>query len=399
MTADAAPAPQTFTFPFRRDSPIQPPPDYPSLRAARVTRITMPTGDPAYLLGRYEDARRLLADPRLSSDLSRPGTPQLTSFPPDDSMHHSDPPRHTRLRTLVSKAFTPRRVAAMRPRVQELATQLVDAMVEQGPPADLNAAFAHPLPITVICELLGVPAADQGEFRGWADRLVALADVPAPLIAQAYMAMRDYLARLVADKRAHPADDMLSALVQARDGSDRLSESELLSMATLLLIAGYETSIHQIGSAVVMLLLHPEQLAALRAQPSAIDGAVDELMRFQGPGDGALYRIALADIEVGETVIPAGSGVLLAIGAANRDEERFAQPERLDIARQDNAHLTFGHGIHYCVGAALGRLELAVALETLTRRLPRMRLAVQPEELRWLPGRLLSGYAEIPLAW
>ncbi|GAA4608367.1 nocardicin N-oxygenase [Actinoplanes octamycinicus] len=394
MTDDVAVA-----FPFIRQSPIEPPDDYQRLRDARVVQVRMSTGAPAYLVGRYEDVRMVLTDPRFSSDLHRPGVPQPSPFPPDDSMHHTDAPEHTRLRRLVSAGFTPRRVEQMRPRIQQLADELIDRMVLAGEPADLNAAFAHPLPITVICELLGVPLSDRDAFVGWAGTLVALAEVPVDTIVAAYMSLRGYLTDLTKAKRANPGDDLLSALVQAHDGGDRLSESELVSMATLLLIAGYETTIHQIGSCVVMLLEHPEQLAALRRDESLLGPAMEELMRFQGPGDGAAYRVTLEEVRIGDTVIPANSGVLAAIGAANRDEREFTDPAALDIRRRNLAHLTLGQGMHYCLGASLGRLELEIAVGTLLRRLPQLRLAVPATELVWLPNRLLSGYAEIPVSW
>lgn len=388
-----------FTFPFHRDYPTRCPVGLAALREERVAQLTMPSGSPGYMVGRYEDVRRVLLDPRCSADLHRPGVPLMTNWPPLESLNFTDPPQHTRLRRLVAKAFTPELVESFRPRIHQLTNELLDEMGRDGNAADIVEAYAHPLPINMICDLLGVPRGDRSQFRKWSEAFLVLENNPAEEIQAAAEELREYLGSLVADKRCAPGDDVLSALVAARDVDDQLSEGELVSTATQLLMAGHETTFLQIGLCVATLLLHPSQLADLREHPDLMPNAVEELMRYQGPGDGAAYRILLEDMTFGDVTIPAGSGVLAAISAANRDEERFPTANRLDIRREDPRHLTLGHGIHHCLGAPLVRMEMQIALTNLFDRFPTLKLACTEDELEWMPGRLLSGFRTVPVTW
>ncbi|SDL64392.1 Cytochrome P450 [Lentzea albidocapillata subsp. violacea] len=388
-----------FTFPFHRDHPTTCPADFARLREQRVAQLTMPSGSPGYLVGRYDDVRRVLLDPRCSADLHRPGVPQMMNWPPLESLNFTDPPRHTRLRRLVAKAFTPELVESFRPRIHALTHELLDEMERNGSPADIVESYAHPLPINMICDLLGVPRGDRAQFRKWSEAFLVLDDNPVEEIQASAKELREYLDGLVADKRREPGDDVLSALVEARDVGDKLSEGELASTATQLLMAGHETTFLQIGLSVATLLLHPDQLADLREHPELMPHAIEELMRYQGPGDGAAYRILTEDMTFGDVTVPAGSGVLAAISAANRDEERFPDAGRFDLRREDPRHLTLGHGVHHCLGAPLVRMELEIALTNLFDRFPKLELAIAENELDWMPGRLLSGFREVPVIW
>ncbi|WP_354643713.1 cytochrome P450 family protein [Kitasatospora camelliae] len=364
-------------------------------------RLIGPDGLPFWLVTRYEDVKALLADPRLSLDKRHalPGNYRGLALPPalDANLLNMDPPDHTRIRRLVSQAFTPRRVERLRPAVQRTADDLLDAIEPLGR-ADLIAAYAGPFPIAVICDLLGVPAEHRRDFRAWTDAIVT-PDPARPWEAKAAVAgLLGFFAELIAAKRAAPADDLLSALIAARDeGEDRLTEDELTSLAFLILFAGYENTVHLIGNGVLALLDHPEQLAALRRDPALVPAAVEELARYDGPAPLAIRRFPLEDVRVGEVTLPAGETVLLAIGSADRDPARFADPDRLDLHRPKDAHLALGHGIHYCLGAPLARLETGIALATLLRRFPGLALDVPRESLRRRPSLRTSGLLALPV--
>ncbi len=300
------------------------------------------------------------------------GLPQL---PP--SMLFLDPPEHTRLRSLVNQAFTPRMVERLRPRIAAIAQELLDAMAGQDA-VDLVAAYAFPLPAIVIAELLGVPAEDRTQFRAWSDDIALSLDSTQPNEVRsrgetAARALAVYFAGLLAERRGAPREDLLSSLLAVEEAGDRLGPADLLSMCILLLVAGHETTKNLIANGVLSLLRHPDQLAALRADPTLYPTAVEELLRFESPVQRTA-RITHSDVQIGQAVIPAGSLVLTVIGAANRDPAVFPEPDRLDITRQDNPHLAFGRGIHFCLGAPLARLEGHVALEALLRRFPRLEL-------------------------
>ncbi|WP_432072602.1 cytochrome P450 family protein [Streptomyces wuyuanensis] len=371
-----------------------------------VRRAVIAGGLEAWLVTRYEDGLAALSDVRLSSDVRDASDPRLMQQLPSteresmvSNMLRSDPPDHTRLRRLVSKAFTARRVAEMRPRIQEITDRLIDELLPTGR-AELVADFALPLPVTVISELLGVALDDRHEFQRWTDdMLLRRAEMPDPAVVDAaWQHMRAYLTGLIAEKRARPGDDLISALITARDEEGRLNEDELIAMAFLLLVAGYITTVNLIGSGVAALLAHPGQLALLRDAPELLPGAVEEFLRYDGPVNPGIARFAREDVEIAGVTIPRGATVLIASAIADRDPSRFADPDRLDVTRRDNAHLAFGHGIHYCLGAPLARLEGQIAIGTVLRRLPDLALAVRPEELDWRPGGL-RGPARLPVTF
>src|SRR3984885_2924695 len=351
-----------------------------------VAQVIMPGGTPAWLVTGYAEGRAALTDPRLVK-LPKGWRPDQDSLFAALDLHmlNSDPPDHERLRTLVSKAFTARRVERLRPRITAITAALLDDMSTQQE-VDLLAAFAFPLPVTVICELLGVPVADRDQFRAWSATIVS--ETVSPVVPQ----------------RADPADDLLAALISARDdtardSTGRLSENELLSMAWLLLVAGHETTVNLIGSGVLALLLHPGELARLRAEPALLAGAVEELLRYVSPVNNATFRFAGEPVNLGGVCIGAGEVVLVALSGANRDPSRYPDPdpERLDVGRDSAGHLAFGHGIHYCLGAPLARLEAQIAFGALLERFGSMTLAVPPAELRWRPSSLIHGLESLPV--
>jgi cytochrome P450 len=308
----------------------------------------------------------------------------------------TDPPEHTRLRSLVSGAFTMRRVEALRPRVQQITDELLDAMLPKGR-ADLVDSIAYPLPKTVICELLGIPDIDRVAFRALSSEIVAPSGGDSELAAMQQLAA--YLDELIEDKRCTaPADDLLSALIRTRaEDGDRLSGDELRAMAFILLVAGHETTVNLITTGVHTLLTHPDQLAALRADMTLLDGAVEEMLRFEGPVETATYRYAAEPMEIGGKSIAEGDPVMIGLDAANRDAAYCPDPHRFDIHRAPQGHLAFGHGIHYCLGAPLARLEARVALRSLLERCPDLALDGPPGD--WLSGMLMRGLRHLPLRW
>ncbi|MFF4501068.1 cytochrome P450 [Streptomyces sp. NPDC001401] len=381
---------------FRTD----PHPVYARLRErGPVHRVRLPVPDQhheTWLVVGYEEARTALADPRLAKDGSRIGMLFLDEELIGKYLLGADPPQHTRLRALVSRAFTMRRVEELRPRIQEITDELLDAMLPHGR-ADLVDSFAYPLPITVICELLGVPEMDRTEFRKMSTEAVAPTD--ADREHDAFVRLAEYLTELIEDKRrAGPGGDLLSDLIRttAEDG-DRLSPGELRGMAFILLIAGHETTVNLISSAVHALLTHPAQLAALQADLSLVDGAVEEALRYEGPVENATFRFAAEPLEIGGTQVEKGDFVMVGLTAADRDGLRYPAPDRFDIRRDTRGHLAFGHGIHYCLGAPLARLEARTAIRTLLERAPGLALDAPPGD--WLPGMLMRGVRSLPVRW
>ncbi len=369
-----------------------------------VSRIGFPSGHEGWLVTRYDDVRTVFSDQRFSRQLMYPGAPCLIQPGDFSTGEHSilnmDPPDHTRLRRLSAQAFTVRRIAALRPRIQEIADELVDAMLAAGPPAELIEAFAFPLPTAVMCEMLGVPFEGRERFRQWSRVIVTPMQHTPEAVAQARQDGFDDMAELVAAKRERPAEDFLSALVHARDeDGDRLTEAELIDLATQLLLAGHETTVSLISTGLVLLSSHPEQLAALREDPELAVGAVEEIMRFDGPADASLLRVALEDVELSGVRIRRGEAVLAFVGAANRDENAFPGAERFDIGRKDAIQLGFGHGIHFCLGAALARMEGEIALRSLVGRLPGLDLAIAPEDVVWRPPLSVRGPESVPVTW
>jgi cytochrome P450 len=394
---------------FSPDFKANPYPAYAHLRStAPIHRVTLPDGRAMWLVTRYEDVAAVFKDKRFVKDWRNAVTPeQLAQIPPipdvmkplSRNMLDTDPPDHERLRALVSKAFTPRLIELMRPRVQAIADSLLDAVEDKGE-MDLIDDYAFPLPITVIAELLGVPVEDRNKFREWSDAAVsgdATQEYVEKILIPHMLAFTDYLRALFDEKRKNPRDDLISALVRAEEAGDKLSEDELLAMVFLLLIAGHETTVNLIGNGMLALLQHPDELQRLKDDPSLTKPAIEELLRYDGPVETSTERFAREDVAIGGTVIPRGEMVMVVIASADHDPERFPDPEALDITRQDNKHLAFGKGIHFCLGAPLARMEGQIAINTLLRRMPDMRLKDSPESLTWRPGLVLRGLKGLPI--
>ncbi|MEV7617113.1 cytochrome P450 [Streptomyces sp. NPDC089799] len=384
--------------PAGTDFTADPYPLYAALREkGSVHRVHIPgSGDVWLVLGR-DEVRAALTDPRLRNDIRHSATWESDGGNAIGlNMLQTDAPHHTRLRALVAREFTAGRIEAMRPRVQQIADGLLDALPPVGA-ADLVADYALPLPLTVICELLGVPAGDQHLFHTWSTELVAPSSPAAAGAAAGGMSA--YFAELIAAKADDPGPDLMSSLVRASAAPDGLSAEELLGMAFLLLVAGHETTVNLISGGVLNLLRHPDQLAALRADPGLLDGAVEEMLRHDGPVTSAAFRFAAEPVEIAGVRIAAGDSVMLSLAAASRDPEHFADPDRFDIRRTVRGHLAFGHGIHHCLGAPLARVEGRIAVETLLRRLPDLALAVEPDSLVRRPGSMLRGLAALPVRW
>ncbi|MFE7837867.1 cytochrome P450 [Streptomyces sp. NPDC057474] len=413
-TSPGTGAPDLFTWEFATD----PYPAYAWLRDhAPVHRTRLPSGVEAWLVTRYTDAKQALADGRLSKNPAHHDEPAhakgKTGIPGErkaELMTHLlniDPPDHTRLRRLVSKAFTPRRVAEFASRVQELTDHLIDQFADKGE-ADLIHEFAFPLPIYAICDMLGVPREDQDDFRDWAGMMIRHGGGPRGGVARSVKKMRGYLGDLIRRKREglteHPApgEDLISALIRASDHGEHLTENEAAAMAFILLFAGFETTVNLIGNGTYALLTHPEQRARLQASLDAqetalLETGVEELLRYDGPVELATWRFATQPLTIGGQDIAPGDPVLVVLAAADRDPARFDDPDTLDLSRRDNQHLGYGHGIHYCLGAPLARLEGQTALATLLTRLPDLRLAVDSADLRWRGGLIMRGLRTLPV--
>jgi cytochrome P450 len=375
-----------------------------------VHRVTLADGHDAWLVVRYEEALAALNDPRLSKDmhaaLASGSDVVAEGLPGPDFARHMltvDPPDHTRLRKLVSSAFSARRVEALRPHVQSITDDLLDEIAAAGPqsPVDLVSSFAFPLPFTVICELLGVPRADRGRLGREFTRLLVPTSTPEEFAEakKASDAVVGMLEELVAAKETAPGDDLVSALIDARDGDERLTSQELLSTIFQLMVAGHDTTASLIGNSVVALLRNPAELAKLRHDPSKISAAVEEFLRFDAPVPHSTFRYTVEPISIAGTVIPAGAQIIICMAAANRDDGKYDASESLDIDRAAARHLAFGHGVHHCLGAPLARMEGTVGLGTLLHRFPELALAVPPKSLHWShgDGLVLRGLVQLPV--
>ncbi len=395
-------APATFN-PFDPGFRIDPYSTYRRLRSEDPIHRS-PLG--ALVLSRYADCVAVLKDRRWSSDFRNAEQP---GFEPDlDILGDSrpflflDPPDHTRLRGLVSRAFTPRVVEGLRSRIQELVDDLLER-VAPGGQMDVIRDVAYPLPVTVISEMLGVPPDDHETFKGWSQELARSLD-PEPIpsadvlgrIKKALDSFDDYFRGLIEERRRVPKEDLLSSLIEAEEQGDRLSEAELLATCRLLLVAGHETTVNLIGNGILALLRHPDQLRMLRDDLSLSPSAVEEVLRYDPPVQ-LTGRIALEDIEVAGVTVPRGHNVILLLGAANRDPDQFARPEQFDITRNDDSHLAFGFGIHFCVGSPLARLEGQIALATLARRLSSLELRTESPEYK--ENIVLRGLRSLPVAF
>ncbi|WP_405805210.1 cytochrome P450 [Streptomyces sp. NBC_01187] len=390
---------EPHAYPFNTPEGLQLAEEYERVRdQPGLLRVRMAYGEPAWLVTRYADARLVLGDQRFSRAAGAThDEPRQSEGRRGGGIISMDPPDHTRLRSLVAKAFTVRQVEKLRPQVKELTAGLLDELEAAGPPADLVDRFALPLPVAVICQMLGVPTADRPRFRVWSDDALSTSSLTAAEFEASREELRAYMGELIALHRADPRDDLMTALIEARDGRDRLSELELVDLCVSILVAGHETTASQIPNFVLTLLDHPDQLARLRENPELIPDAVEELLRFVPLGSGAGQpRYATEDIEIGGTLVRAGAPVLVAVGAANRDALRFSVPGTLDISREDNKHLGFGHGVHHCLGAPLARLELQEALSALLTRFPGLRLA---GDVTWKSEMLVRGPRVMPIEW
>ncbi|MEO3794615.1 cytochrome P450 [Nonomuraea sp. B10E15] len=384
-------------------------PAYARLRESGVPhRVTLRSGLYGWLVTRYDDARAALADPRLSKD-PRNAPPDWQEAgrgrPLEDRsglgthLLTTDPPEHTRLRRLVARYFTPARLAALRPRVEERAGALIDGFRARDR-AELMGDLASPLQFATICDVLGVPAGDRTDFQRWTKAVVSSGEGrDGEARPEALRRLGAYVGELAAAKRREPGDDVISAITVAAEEQDRLSEREMLSMIFLLLVAGYETTVGLVGLGTYTLLRHPDQLRRLRERPELIDRAVEELLRHDSPVELATWRFALEPLKIGGVVVPAGQPILVALGAANRDPRRFPGPDRPDLAREDNAHLSFGHGPHYCLGAMLARIVGRAALAAVTGRLTGLALAVPPETLSWRASLTVRGPQRLPVTF
>jgi cytochrome P450 PksS len=375
-------------------------------------RIILPTGEPVWLVTRYDDVALVLSDERFAKKSSNALTPDQQAKQVwarklmktrwlkwlQLSMLHQDPPDHTRLRALVSKAFTPRRIEQMRERIQRLADELLDKVQDQGR-MDVIDDYALPIPTTIIAEMLGVPVADRHKFHRWSRALFVSTTWGLFKAIPSAFALLRYIRKIIKKRRANPQDDLVSALAQAEDAGDSLNEEELLAMVALLLIAGHETTVNLIGNGTLALLEHPDQLERLRNEPALIKSAVEELLRYGSPVEGATERYAREDVTIAGATIPRGEMLAAIIASANRDERQFPNPDALDITREPNKHLSFGLGTHFCLGAPLARLEGQIAINTLLRRAPELRLTGPVSALRWRPGFILRGLEALPVAF
>lgn len=399
MTTVDSPA----VYPFAEDQSLDSAPELARLRAeAPLARVRLPDGQLAWLPLRYADIKLVFNDRRFSREAAtRPGAPSIspsTAIP--DMLIGLDPPEHTRIRRLVSRAFSPRTIDHKRPRIQQIVDGLLDEVRDHGAPADLVTLFSYPLPLTVITEILGVPYGDRDQFQQMVAVIMTSSAHPFERVRAAIDELTEYLRQLIERKRTQPTDDLLSALISARDEGDKLSERELLNNAQLILNAGHDTVANHLSNSLVTLFRHPDQIALLRQQPELIPNAVEVLLRYVQLETTGTPRIATEDVELSGVLIRAGEAIIPSGHIANSDPEAYPEGRRLDVTQPDTVpHLTFGYGPHVCVGAALARLELQIALATLLARFPTLRLAVPAEQLRWRPGTLMRTLEQLPVAW
>ncbi|MET9244128.1 cytochrome P450 [Nonomuraea sp. NPDC003709] len=391
---------------FDEDYFRDPHPVFARLREGRpVYRTATPQGVRVWVVSRYEDVKAACTDPRLSKDFTNnPDMIKSNELEGGDSSGYEavvphnmlfvDPPDHARLRRLVGKVFTAGRVQALRPRVEQISASLLDKV---GPEFDLLHDYAVPLPAMVIGELLGIPENDWPQLIKWSNTTIEGAVLDPQVVVRAATEFITYLGELCEARRAAPADDLFSAMVQAQDEEGALSGRELVDTAFLLTVAGHETTVHLICNGALALLRHPDQLAKLRADPGLLPAAVEEFLRYDGPVSTSTLRFTKEPVTIGGTEIPAGQLVLVSFLSANRDAAQFADADRLDVTRAPGQHVAFGHGIHYCLGASLARTEGAVAFRHLLERFPGLRLAVPEERLAWRPGLLMHGLTSLPV--
>lgn len=388
---------------------------YPSLahlrEAGPLYRMKNGFGREVLVVTRYEEAVRILKDPRFSSEIPKEIPAHLLPVEPLqelilNQMTCMDPPRHGRLRGLIAKAFTPRFIESLRPRIQQISDELIDQVLARSArdggskTMDFITDFAFPLPIIVIAEMLGVPTADRERLHDWSGAIFyGISGDKSPKVTEQMREFRLYIQELISSKRGQPGEDLISKLVAVEEAGQRLNELELVSMVALLVFAGHETTVSLLGNGLLALFDHPEQLALLQREPERIPAAVEEILRYCGPVLSIGPRIPTADVELGGQLIRAGEPVLIALGAANRDPRQFTSGEELNISREIDRHLAFGGGIHFCLGAPLARMEAAIAFATLFRRMPQLRLNIDPADLSWRASFTLRGPTHLPVAF
>ncbi|HEU5356070.1 MAG TPA: cytochrome P450 [Actinocrinis sp.] len=401
--AAASQAPPVFPFPV--DPHVGIPAQYAQRRAGcPMGKVRLPSGDEAVLLVTYRDSAVALADTRLSHDLTAPGSPRITTgpsfFDDPESLLNKEGEEHLRIRRIVASAFTPRRIERWKPTITAVAGELIDAMERTGPPADLIADYCFQLPVRIICKLLGVPERDRGLFRDWSNAFVSAARMEPQERGKLVREFSAYTAGLLAAKRAEPGEDLIDDLIAARDGADRLTESELVYMVAGLIAAGNETTSNMLGRSVLTLLRDGAGLwQRLVDDRELIPAAVDELLRYNPLGNGAALRLAVEDVELPSGTVHAGEGVLIATSAALRDELAYPDPDTVSFDREPPAQIVFGAGPHYCLGAHLAKAELRIGLGLLLERLPGLRLAADPRTLSYTEGEVLSSLVSLPVAW
>lgn len=392
---------------YRAEFKANPFPFYARLRAEQpVYQTNLPDKTRVWLVTRYEDVYSLLKDERFAKDRRNAMTPEQLRKQPwvprmfrplERNMLDLDPPDHTRLRGLVHKAFSPRLIEQMQTRVQTLAGELLDAVAKKGE-MDLIRDYALPLPMTLITEILGVPPGDRDKFHKWSKVIVSVNQFSNNWrVIHAVWSFNRYLRAFFRKRRAEPKDDLITALIQAEEAGDSLSEDELFAMVFLLLVAGHETTVNLIGTGTLELLKHPAEMQKLRDDRSLIKPGVEELLRYTAPVFLSTERFAREDVTIQGVTIPRGEMTFGVIGSANRDETVFVNADSLDLARENNKHLSFGFGIHFCLGAPLARLESQIAINTLLDRMPDLRLKGPAESLRWRPSLILRGLDELPV--
>ncbi|MFD8868273.1 cytochrome P450 [Streptomyces sp. NPDC059590] len=397
---------RTLNYPIPAPAALEPPPEWTELRErCPVAPVTLPSGDRASLVTRYEDVRSVLADPRFTRELNAPGAARIIDTE-SGGLFNSPVANilaaegHQRWRRMVGKWFTARRMAALRPAIETMADRLIDEMLAHGQPADLVTHLAFPLPVWVICDMLGVPEGERDSFAHWSDVTLSLTEYTEAEIDAAQAAFTAYLTQLVDGKRAHPGDDLLSELIAATDAEGTpMSDAALVATAQALLVAGHETTASMIAKMVAMLLADRRHWERLLADRSLVRTAVEEVLRYDPNGGFGIPRYLHEDAEIAGGVVPSGTTVICSMAAANRDESAFAGAGELDPGRSPNPHLAFGAGAHSCLGQPLARTELQAVLDVLLRRLPTLDLASGADELRRVEGLVVGRLREVPVRW
>lgn len=397
---------QVLEYPFRAPTPLDPPEEWARLReGCPAAQVRLPSGDKAVLLTRYDDVRQVLADPRFTRNLTAEDAARTTSneeggvFENAMAAEMTTGERHQAWRRMVMRSFTVKHISAMQRRIEAMAEQLLGDMIQQGCPADLMSAFAFPLPVWVICELLGIPGVDRDKLAYWSNTMLSMTQYTQDEIRAAQVEFARYIMAHIAAKRENPGEDLLSDLITAVDEGQKLSEQELMFTAQGILVAGHETTSNAIGKMMAMLLSDRRRWEDLLANPSLVRTAVEEGLRFDANAGFGLPRYLSEDVAVGGTTLPRGTTVVCSLASANHDERAFNHADEMDLSRSPNPHIAFGAGPHACVGQALARTELQTVLSVLLRRLPTLELAVSPEDLPRREGLLIGGLERVLVRW